>query len=224
MKIAIPGAASQTKRYEQWILPLSQEPFVTLDPSDILSCDGLLLPGGGDITPAFFGEHVNGSRNIDTRLDILQLDALEHALRKSIPILGICKGMQIINVAFGGNIIQHLQTADFHQYQNGDQYHDTTFSPNSVLYHLYGTKGCVNSAHHQAIHYSGQNLVPIQWCCLDHCVEAIAHETLPILGVQWHPERLDASKTSLSGLPLLRHFLQLCAEASPSPRSWFVPS
>lgn len=224
MKIAILGETSQTVRYRQWLLSASQEPIVTQTPEDILTCDGLLLPGGGDITPAFFGEQVKGSRNIDTRLDILQLDALEHALQKSIPILGICKGMQIINVAFGGNIIQHIPTASTHEYQSGDQYHQTTIAPHTILYSLYGSSACVNSAHHQAIHYSGQNLVPIQWCCTDHCVEAIAHETLPILGVQWHPERLDASKTSLSGLPLLRHFLRLCAESSPSLRSWFVPS
>lgn len=220
MKIAIFGEKSKTFRYVQYIKALSAEPFVTLNPKECTNCDGLLLPGGGDITPAFFGERINGSVNIDTRLDILQMDAFDMALRGNLPILGICKGMQLINVALGGTIYQHLDTANIHQYQNADQYHNTTLHPDTELFHLYGPHAFVNSAHHQGIHLLGQNLVPIQWCSDDNCIEAIAHQTKPILGVQWHPERLDSSKTNLSGLPLLRAFLQLCAEKSPLPRSW----
>ena len=83
----------------------------------------MLFPGGGDITPAFFGERDRGSRSIDTELDILQLQALEYCLQSRLPVLGICKGMQIINVGLGGNIIQDLPTADCHRYLGADQYH-----------------------------------------------------------------------------------------------------
>lgn len=223
MKIAILGEESQTSRYVQYIKSLSADPFVTLNPKECANCDGLLLPGGGDITPAFFGERKNGSVNINTRLDILQMDAFDIALRNSLPIIGICKGMQLINVALGGTLYQHLTTADIHRYADTDQYHPTVLCPGTLLFELYGPQAVVNSAHHQGIHILGQDLIPLQWCIYDNCIEAIAHKTQPILGVQWHPERLDSSKTTLSGLPLLKAFLQLCAERSPSPRSWCDP-
>lgn len=203
MKIAIIGRKKDTGNYERFVNTLPATPIVTLSPGDLASCDCLLLPGGGDITPAFFGEHNAGSRNIDTELDILQFQALDYALRRSLPVLGICKGMQVINVAFGGTIIQDLPTANQHKYQNGDQYHVTDILEGSCLYDLYGRQAVVNSAHHQAVDRLGTGLQAIQWCPLDNCVEAIVHERLPILGLQWHPERLDVDRTTLHGAPLL---------------------
>lgn len=207
MKIAIFGRKKDTTNYERYVSAMSATPITTLSHTTLSSCDALLLPGGGDITPAFFGEHNNGSANIDTELDILQFQAVDHALRLSLPILGICKGMQVINVAFGGTITQNLSTAELHKYTDGDQYHNTIISKSSCLYECYGHQALVNSAHHQGIHRLGNGLFPIQWCPEDGCVEAILHETLPILGLQWHPERLDASQTSVSG----EHVLSLLA-------------
>lgn len=206
MKIAILGRKKDTGNYERFLASLPATPLTTLNPADISFCDGLLLPGGGDITPAFFGEHNTGSRNIDTELDILQFQALDYAIRRSLPVLGICKGMQVINVAFGGTIIQDLPTASHHKYQGADQYHTTHILKDSCLDKLYGSTAVVNSAHHQGIGKTGRSLQPIQWCPFDHCIEAIVHETLPILGVQWHPERLDVTQTTLRGAPLLALF------------------
>lgn len=212
MKIAIFGRKKDTANYERFIASQSAIPFTTLNPAEISTCDCLLLPGGGDITPAFFGERNNGSRNIDTELDILQFQALDYAIRRSMPVLGICKGMQIINVAFGGTIIQDLSTAALHKYQNRDQYHTTDILKGSCLDQLYGSTALVNSAHHQAVGKPGHSLQPIQWCPFDHCVEAIVHESLPILGVQWHPERLDATQTTLRGEALFSFWTSLaCA-------------
>lgn len=203
MKIAIFGRKKDTVNYERYVASLPATPLVTLSLGELSACDCLILPGGGDITPAFFGERNSGSVNIDTELDILQFQALDYALRRSLPVLGICKGMQVINVAFGGTIIQDLPTAVHHKYQNGDQYHRTTLAEGTCLYELYGREAIVNSAHHQAVGKLGTSLRPIQWCPEDHCVEAILHNSLPILGLQWHPERLDAARTTLSGTPLL---------------------
>lgn len=190
MKIAILGRKKDTANYENFVKKLPATPLTTLSPGILSECDGLILPGGGDITPAFFGERNLGSRSIDTELDILQFQAIDVCLRLHLPVLGICKGMQVINVAFGGTILQDMPDSSIHRYQNGDQYHPTKIKKDSCLYTLYGETAMVNSAHHQCIHRLGNGLHAIQWCTYDNCVEALVHDSLPILGLQWHPERL----------------------------------
>jgi len=219
MKIAILGRKKDTYNYERFVSGIPATPVVTLNPAELSSCSGLILPGGGDITPAFFGERNTASANIDTELDILQLQALDYALRRKMPVLGICKGMQLINVGFGGTIIQHLDTADTHKYCGADQYHTTRVLPSSCLFPLLGASPKVNSAHHQAVGRLGTGLLAIQWCSTDNCVEAIVHESLPVLGLQWHPERLDATHTSVKGADILSLFISwICAFSSAHPQ------
>ncbi|MBR1853624.1 MAG: gamma-glutamyl-gamma-aminobutyrate hydrolase family protein [Lachnospiraceae bacterium] len=208
--IAILGRRKDTANYERF---LSQNgfPFITtLDPETVCDCTGLLLPGGGDITPAFFGEKNKGSRNIDTELDILQLQALELCIHQGKPVLGICKGMQLINVAFGGTILQNMPCHSMHLCAQRDLYHPVCTDPSSLLGRLWKPFSddciCVNSAHHQCLHRLGHSLKIIQYCSLDHCPEAIVHTELPILGLQWHPERLDPAQTDLTGAPILSIF------------------
>ena len=203
MKIVILGRKDLTANYEKFLSILPADIVTTMDPGNLPGCSALVLPGGGDITPAFFGEYNNGSKNIDTELDILQFQALEYAICRKLPILGICKGMQAINVSFGGTIIQDLPTAALHKYMDQDQYHTTSIAEGSCLYKLYGRKAVVNSAHHQGVGCLGTGLHAIQWCPADGCVEAIVHDSLPILGLQWHPERLSPRHTTLSGEAVL---------------------
>ncbi|MCH5340749.1 MAG: gamma-glutamyl-gamma-aminobutyrate hydrolase family protein [Acetatifactor sp.] len=209
MKIAIVGRKPDTENYVQYVKNQGHNPVVTLDLKDLANCDCLLLPGGGDITPAFFGEQNHGSRSIDTALDILQLQALDFCIKKRLPVLGICKGAQVINVGLGGTLYQDLATSAIHRYEDGDQYHDTVIEKNSWLYDLYGEHAIVNSAHHQAIRELGSGLSAVQHCPRDGCIEAIAHRELPILGVQWHPERIDHQHTTLSGEKILVYFASL---------------
>lgn len=211
MKIAIVGTQADTRNYVRYVQSISATPVVTLNTEDLSACDALLLPGGGDITPAFFGEQNHGSRNIDTNLDILQLHAFDLARDRHMPVLGICKGMQIVNVALGGSILQDLPSsvAGRHKYEQEDKYHAAVNLENSWLWDLYGLEMTVNSAHHQALDRLGKDLIVVQRCPQDNCIEAIVHKALPVIGVQWHPERIDECRCGVKGQKVLEHLVSL---------------
>lgn len=205
--VAILGRAPDTENYENFLRRLGVPYHTTLDPESAETATHLLLPGGGDITPAFFGQTDHGSLHIDTELDILQFQALSLFVAKKKPVLGICKGLQIINVYFGGDITQHIDTADRHKWIGRDQMHRVYRSyvnRMDFFYELYGNSAPVNSAHHQAINRLGKDLIPV--CRAgDNVIEGLIHTTLPILAVQWHPERLPEN----AGESLFRYFLFL---------------
>lgn len=219
LKIAIAGRAENTENYVRYVKSAGAVPAVTLEQAEIAGCGGLLLPGGGDIAPAFYGEQNRGSADIDTELDILQLQAFDLALQRGMPILGICKGLQLINVGFHGTLLQDLGTAgnERHRYENGDRYHTSAIEKGSWLYRLYGGETTVNSAHHQAISRLGEGLSAVSRCPLDGCIEAIAHRSLPVTGVQWHPERIDAAKSGTDGRKVLEHFISQIRRAAIRP-------
>ena len=198
-KLVILGRKSQTGNYETFFSKLPARTVTTLVPGEVTSCDALILPGGGDITPAFFGEKNKGSRTVDTELDILQFQALDTAIAARIPVIGICKGMQVINVAFGGTILQNMPGDSLHSIPSGDAFHTSIMTEDSRLFKYFPVEMHVNSAHHQRIDRLGQHLKIIQRCPDDGCPEALEHDELPLLGLQWHPERLPEQ----AGEPLL---------------------
>ncbi|MDE5937659.1 MAG: gamma-glutamyl-gamma-aminobutyrate hydrolase family protein [Lachnospiraceae bacterium] len=198
--VLIAGRPADTKNYENTIKSLGVSCFVSLDPRQADAATHLLLPGGGDITPAFFGQTDRGSLHIDTELDILQFDILARFAAQKKPVLGICKGLQLINVHFGGDVIQHIDTAENHKWVGRDQFHyvfHCDLGRRDFFYQLYGSSSKVNSAHHQAVNRTGEGLVPV--CRAgDNVIEGLIHTALPILAVQWHPERLpDGAGESL---------------------------
>ncbi len=207
MKIGIVGRKKDTYHYEYVLHTMKVDYATSLTIGELASCQALLFPGGGDITPDLFGQSNQGSRNIDTELDLLQLRAFQAALRNGLPMMGICKGMQLINVGLGGTILQDLPTAHLHTAPDTDLYHETVITTGSFLHALYGETAYINSRHHQSVEQLGYQLLPVQWCPMDHCVEALIHAKLPIMGVQWHPERLDTTQTSVTAFPLFQYFL-----------------
>ena len=157
-KILIAGREKDTANYVEVLKYLGADPVVSLQPKSVYSFDGLVLPGGGDICPSYFDQPVIDTRKPDPELDRLQFHILYQFLHTHKPILGICKGMQLLNVFFGGDIKQHVESENLHQWNGADQWHSTNAAAQSVLEKLYGTEFEVHSAHHQSIDTVGQDL------------------------------------------------------------------
>lgn len=175
--------------------------------------DGLILCGGNDIDPKYYNEPINGSVDIDEPRDTLEFRLLKAYLDAGKPVFGICRGYQLLNIYFGGSMIQHIPEAEIHTCGQ-DHYlsHNVTAVEGSVLHNLYGKEFPVNSAHHQVVNRLGNELIPTAYW-QDTYVEAFEHKTLPVLGVQWHPERMcfaQRREDTVDGAPLIRHFVQLC--------------
>jgi len=173
------------------------------------ACDALLLPGGADINPNRYGAENTASLGIDEARDEQEFRLAEAFIAAGKPILGICRGHQLINVALGGTLIQHIEG---HAAVNKvDTIHAVRTVKDSFLANAYGEQFLVNSSHHQALDRLGSGLVPVQWC--GDIIEATAHTTLPIYTVQWHPERLFEGTRgfdTVSGQRIINWFVQQC--------------
>lgn len=148
-------------------------------------CWALLLPGGGDLEPWRYGEENTQSGNLDPERDQMELFLLDWFLSRKKPVLGICRGIQVINVYFGGTLVQDVP--DHAAIGRQDRIHGIR-NIDSPLTEACGSPGMVNSAHHQALDRLGTGLRVVQWA-VDGVPEGICHERFPVWGVQWHPER-----------------------------------
>lgn len=180
-----------------------------------LSFDGLVLCGGSDVDTTLYAQEKNGAFDPDSHRDVVELALFRAFFDAGKPVFGICRGMQLINVALGGTLIQNLppQSLPFHN-GTGDHVltHPIRAEENTILHNLYGSVFHVNSLHHQAVDTIGDGLFPIAWSETGF-VEAFQHRDRPVLGVQFHPERQAFAlwnDTTVDGVPLIRHFLNLC--------------
>lgn len=161
--------------------------------SYISDMDAFIFPGWADVDPSLYGDELNESNNITKKNDEFLLSFMKGVIESWKPILGICKWMQLINVFFGGKLIQHLQNADYHdQYEQQYETVDTAIiMEDSFLQKIFEEKEVpINSLHHQAVSILGKDLKIIAKSKYDETVEWIEHTSLPIYGVQWHPECL----------------------------------
>lgn len=180
--------------------------------------DGLLLPGGVDPHPRHFDEPVHPSTTIDESLDELELAVIDEALDRGLPILGICRGCQILNVAMGGSLIQDLAPGTISHKQSvplSVETHSLELDADSRLGRLSGAaEVSVNSFHHQAIGRVGSELrvVGTSEDGLAEAVESVDPARW-IIGVQYHPEELLLAQAHAS---LFREFVAACTERTGS--------
>ena len=156
--------------------------------------DGLIISGGPDIDPANYSQDPDEqTTDFDRNQDETEIGLIQYALENDIPILGICRGMQILSVVHGGHLHQHLDTTPGHE-KHGGYFGDTSnhrvnVVKGSKLEHIMGEQIEVNSAHHQGVANSGSLKIS---AVADHdgLIEAVEREDKRFcIGVQWHPER-----------------------------------
>lgn len=180
-------------------IPILIPPVMSYDVLDyyIKICDGFLLSGGGDINPIYTNQEPSPYLGtINNQLDNFQIILTKKILRSRKPILGICRGIQILNAALGGTTLQDLKewnTPTILHMQCSERYqgiHKVHFEKGSTLYKLFGEASFVNSYHHQAVDKPGTG-VSITGRSSDQIIEAIELKNYTFcVGVQWHPEMM----------------------------------
>ena len=185
-------------------LLLAPDRALVEDPDEALDrIDGLMLAGGGDIDPAAYGAepHPKTIGSVPER-DAFEIALVRRALERDLPVLGICRGMQVINVACGGTLHQDLPEVLGHEehrrvlgtFEGAD--HDVRLAPGSLAARAAGEELHVTkSHHHQGVDRLGEGLVVTGWSVIDELPEAIELAGNAFaLGVQWHPEADETSR------------------------------
>lgn len=182
-------------------------------------CDGLLLPGGADVDPAIYGEEPHPKLGaVQPDMDAFVINLLNMAFEVKMPVLGLCRGEQILNVAKGGTLYQDIPT----NYENDYILHQQTYKSDIVLHTIKIKKstllheifGCTelrtNTMHHQSVKALGRDLI-VSATAVDGIVEAIESKDKLILGVQWHPETLIHTHKEMN--KLFKYFINTMAVA-----------
>lgn len=226
MKKIIIGITDCSKypNYEKWILSEPNTEVVKLSHkdnnlNDIVRCDGIILSGGEDVHPRFYKreEYLDYCNEIDEARDEFEFKVLEYTEKNKVPVLGICRGLQVANVFYGGTLIPDIPAFgrfNHSKFSDKDRYHTVQVDSYSNLRSIVGEEtGEINSAHHQSADLIGKGLV-VNSISADGIVEGIERKdksTEPFFQlVQWHPERMTdqqnpfAFKIRLSFLEAIR--------------------
>jgi putative glutamine amidotransferase len=216
------GSPGKAARYPAWlrqwipeadirVLSCTQQNAGMLD-----ACAGLVLSGGYDIDPRLYhrGDVLHLTPDVHQERDAFELKVLEAAMRRRMPVLGICRGMQLFNVFLGGSLIPDIELAGYanHRGDGGDRRHGIIIEPGSRLQKITGLDaGEVNSSHHQAVDVVGRGL-RIAARSADGIIESLEWQSPAGEGhlqlVQWHPERMDDTDN-----PLTRNLIHQFTEA-----------
>lgn len=195
--------------------PLSIHPYAPSLEVDVAAAreriwfaDGVLLPGGGDVAARWSGQQPHPSQyGVDEEQDAFDLGLARVALDDHLPLLAICRGTQIVNVALGGDLVQDMDdTVGNHR----NHIHDLEVDEESPLGEIVGRRTAISCSHHQCIATLGAGLTPAAYSA-DGVIEAVTlqdHEGW-YLGVQWHPE--DTAATDVVQAEIFRHFVDAAA-------------
>lgn len=200
-------------KYEDWI---KNEPGVEVimlsyrldNFNEIEKCDGVILSGGCDINPVLYHQPgflpFSDPNEIDEKRDEFEWKIVQHTEEKQKPLLGICRGLQFVNVYFGGILLPDIPSFgkfNHNKFEEGkDRYHNVMVDTNSLLYKITGEEsGIVNSAHHQSVDIPGEGLVA-NAVSADGIIEGMERRYPEgksyLMLVQWHPERMINQESS----------------------------
>ena len=168
---------------------------IDIDPAEIASrLDGLLLPGGADVEPLLYDAAAETDLYPpEAERDRLEIALLDLAIAEDIPVLGICRGLQVVNVHGGGSLHQHVPEHSYFHEPADFMAHEVAIEPGTRLHDLFGDRTKVNSMHHQTVDRPAADYL-VSARAPDGTVEAIEHPDHDVLAVQWHPEMLDSSE------------------------------
>lgn len=172
--------------------------------------DGLVLSGGADIDPERYGArpHPQTGPIRDDR-DNWEIALVQAALGRDIPILAICRGIQVLNVALGGDLIQHLPdvvgNSDHCETFGKMGRHDVRLAETGIIGGILGNRATVATHHHQAVDNLGSGLIPTGWAA-DGIIEAVERaKSTWVVGVQWHPEAHDGAELFAAFIAACKH-------------------
>jgi putative glutamine amidotransferase len=194
--LAIYRDLDAARPYEKALYHAGVEPVLTpaTGPISLDNAAGLLLMGGGDVNPARYGEAIlPETEKPDDERDEVESALIQEAMGRDLPVLAICRGLQILNVQHGGTLVQHLASAERHVKRTQDRSipaHAVEIVPGTLLANIVGASTLqVNSRHHQAVAKVGRGLVVTARDTEDGTIEALERpDKRFVLAVQWHPE------------------------------------
>jgi putative glutamine amidotransferase len=163
------------------------------DPDVLDGLDGIMFTGGSDVDPELYGAQPHATTRVKPVRDKAEMMLMRSAIASGIPILGVCRGMQLMAVAYGGKLHQHLPDVlghHNHRPVSGPKFgqHLVRLMPGSRVQAILGDELTVNSFHHQGVADPGR-LRATGWCPADNLIEVVEDPDLPYaIGVQWHPE------------------------------------
>lgn len=215
MKILLLAKAQQ-ENYIRAVEACGAQAVVKYLPDEDIDYDGMIFCGGSDVHPQYYGQPVDGSVDMDEERDRTEMALMKRFLQTGKPILGICRGMQLLNVALGGTLIQHLPQVKEHRAEKEDDIvHEVIATKGSIFEEIYGERFYVNSFHHQAIDTVGEGLRVTLRSKDGRVVEGCEHIKKPYFGVQWHPERMCLAmrrEDTIDGIKLFERFIKACEE------------